>query len=50
MKDNKDKTTLDDIMRMVKKDNRCANAALILSALTVILIIACAIFKVFRPV
>lgn len=50
MEKKKDKTTRDDIMRMVETDNRCANAALILSALAVILIIACAIFKVFRPV
>lgn len=46
----KGKTTLDDIMRMVKRDNRCANVALILSGLAVILIIACAVFKIFQPV
>lgn len=42
--------TLDDILKMVDRDNRCANAALAISILSVLLIVACALFKIFRPV
>lgn len=47
----KDKeVTLKDIMRLVERDNRCANAALIISIISILLIIICALLKIFQPV
>ena len=42
--------TLEGIMKMVETDSRCAIAALVISMLSGLLILACAIFKIFRPV
>ncbi len=42
--------TLGDIMKIVERDNRCANVALILSGLSLILAVVCAIVKLFRIV
>ena len=42
--------TLEGIMKMVEADNRCAMAALVLSVLSLLLVVACAIFKIFQPV
>lgn len=45
-----ERVTLEDIMRMFEKDERCAKAALIISVLSGLMIAACAIFKIFQPV
>ncbi|MBD5279124.1 MAG: hypothetical protein HDS35_01080 [Bacteroides sp.] len=42
--------TLEGIMKMVEADNRCAKAALVLSILEGLILVGCAIFKIFRPV
>lgn len=46
----RDKTTLGDIMRMVKKDNRYAVAALIISILAMLMPVIVYVFKSFRLV
>ena len=46
----KEDVTLKDIMRMVEKDNRCAKTALVVSAISLLLIVVCALLKIFQAV